>query len=323
MDPERRRPLTCGTTRTIRSKGACRLKTPSSFSGHGDLVGRRPDAEGFAGSDNAHLHACWQNSWEKLHPLSEAFTSCETWVYLLPAGQLGLRAAAAFAGAASQLRQPQGEVLTCPDILILSRKEGRVRRAGSRAERKQSCGWRVGMGSGASLLPGKQRTPSTKPSRSWGREKVPSLTPRSRGQDRQTHRGGSGDTFPQETVPGDTSVMLTRVPRADSSYSRPPPLGSNPKGLSRTFGEGQTSSWGIGAEMGYQGPTAGAAQGAGSTPTCRYSLPEDQASPHHLKAPTVHATGLNATHHLPIGEEDNASPSKESWEALGSFSTRC
>lgn len=174
MDPERQQPPTRGTTQTTRSKGACRLKTPSSVDGYGDLVGSRKDAEGFAGSDNAHLHSSWQKGYEKLRPPSEAFSSCETPVYLLPAGELGLRGAAAFAGAASQLPQPRGEVLTCPDVLIPSRKEGRAGGAGSRAKPKwRSRGRRVGMGGGASLLPGKQRTPSTKPSRGLGQGESP------------------------------------------------------------------------------------------------------------------------------------------------------
>lgn len=84
--------------------------------------------------------------------------------------QEGSKAADPFMGAVLELKQQQSKVLTCPEILTSRGKEGgKARGSGSREEpRRQSCGRRVGMGSGVSLLPGKQRRYSAKRSRSRG-----------------------------------------------------------------------------------------------------------------------------------------------------------
>jgi len=72
----------------------------------------------------------------------------------------------------------------CSEILTSRGKEGgRAGGSGSREEpRRRSCGQRVGMGSGLSLLPGKQRTNSPTPSCSWGWEKAESHREQRMGQ---------------------------------------------------------------------------------------------------------------------------------------------
>lgn len=91
--------------------------------------------------------------------------------YLVPTSltakeQKGSKAAEAFTGAGFELKPQWRKVLRCPEIFISRGKEdGRAGGSGSWEEtRRRSCGRRVGMGSGVSLLPGKQGTNSTKPS---------------------------------------------------------------------------------------------------------------------------------------------------------------